>query len=47
MVYLHNIRIYIHAYVHTYVATVFPRLIPHPQLVPQCGTIQIQTTLKW
>ena len=24
-----------------------PRLILHPQLVPQCGTIQIQTTLKW
>ena len=27
--------------------TVFPRLIPYPRLVPQCGTIQIQTTLKW
>ena len=27
--------------------TVFPRLIPHPRLVPQCGTNQIQTTLKW
>ena len=26
--------------------TVFPRLIPHPRLVPQCGTIQIQTTLN-
>ena len=26
--------------------TVFPQLIPHPQLVPQCGTIQIQTTLN-
>ena len=26
--------------------TVFPRLIPHPRLVPQCGTIQIQTTMK-
>ena len=29
------------------IATVFPQLILHPQLVPQCGTIQIQTTLKW
>ena len=26
--------------------TVFPRLIPHPRLVSQCGTIQIQTTLN-
>ena len=26
--------------------TVFPQLIPHPRLVPQCGTIQIQTTLN-
>ena len=25
--------------------TVFPRLISHPQLVPQCGTNRVQTTL--
>ena len=25
--------------------TVFPRLISHPRLVPQCGTNRVQTTL--
>ena len=38
-----------HAYTHKigmHVYTVFPQLIPHPRLVPQCGTIQIQTTLN-
>ena len=29
-----------------FVCTVFPQLIPHPRLVLQCGTIQIQTTLN-
>ena len=29
-----------------YIYPVFPRLIPHPRLVPQCGTIQIQTMLN-
>ena len=39
-----------HVIIHTMISkwyTIFPRLILHPRLVPQCGTIQIQTTLKW
>ena len=27
----------------SYIATVFPRLIPHPRLVPQCGSYYSNT----
>ena len=39
---MHNSSIDIPILIHT----VFPRLIPHPRLVPQRGTVQIQTTLN-
>ena len=43
---LHFKDLWWHTVIALYTGTVFPRLIPHPRLVPQCGTIQIQTTLN-